>query len=580
MSRKATPHHPRGSPARQSLSRRRVAVFSKVPTGPTIYSNFTPPAQNSTSLSKPDQRHLARLVRRFHEFVFEFDPAGKIISMWSSNVELPFEFRRRNIGVHLRILFGAPVARFLHRAMRRVTKSPYSLPVQIPVAITGKTASKMTGKTSAKMAGNATAKTHWFELNIRRTRPSATPVPYFVLTAKDITLRQALAERLCNTEMMLGHAEETARMGTWELDLKSRRVLWSRQLFKLHGLDPSQFPSNLGEIWPILRFKNIDRLRQDFESAVRTGSPFRFSEPYTLPDGSLRILEGLAAPVADSSGKIARFVGVTRDVTPQSQANQRWLAHQLLAIRNEEQRRMSRELHETTAQTLAALKMTLGQIGRSVPRRNSKIHKLVQTSTTLASEAVREVRLVSSILHPPMLEETGLVTALHSYTTLFAERAEIPVHAEIADDFGRIEKGLELTVFRIVQESLTNVHRHARATSASVRVERDANFVLVEIKDDGIGFSHLPPDASAQAPLGVGIAGIRERVDELYGRFDIISAPGAGTTIRALLPIVSKETQHDDQIDAQRGYRAQTLSDSRRRRSRHRPSRHSRLARN
>src|ERR1700722_5446321 len=157
MSRKATPHHPRGSPARQSLSRRQVAVFSKVPTGPTIYSNFTPPAQNSTSLSKPDQRHLARLVRRFHEFFFEFHPAGKIISMWSSNAELPFEFRRRNIGVHLRILFGAPVARFLHRAMRRVTKSPYSLPVQIPVAITGKTASKMTGKTSAKMAGNATA---------------------------------------------------------------------------------------------------------------------------------------------------------------------------------------------------------------------------------------------------------------------------------------------------------------------------------------------------------------------------------------------------------------------------------------
>jgi PAS domain S-box-containing protein len=563
MPRKATPHHRRGSRAPQSSGWRHVEDFSKLPVvsrNISISSNLTLPDQNAITISKPDQQHLARVVRRFHEFVFEFDPAGKLLSMWSSNGELSFEFRRRNIGAHLRTLLGAPVVRFLHRAVRRLTKRSRFFPLQIPVAITGVT--------------------HWFELDLYRSGPSARAASYFVVTGKDITACRVLEERLRNTEITLGHAEETARMGTWELDLNSGRVLWSKQLLKLHGLEPSRFPSNLGEIWRVLKFKNIDRLRQDLESAIRTGSSFRFSEPYTFPDGSLRILEGLAAPVADFTGKIVRFVGVTRDVTPQSQANQRWLAHQLLAIRNEEQRRMSRELHETTAQTLAALKMTLGQIGRSVPRRNSKIHKLVQTSATLASEAVREVRVVSSILHPPMLEETGLVTALRSYTRLFAERAGIPVRAEIADDFGRLEKGLELTIFRMVQESLTNVHRHARATSASVGIERDANSVLVEITDDGIGFSQILPDTSAQIPSGVGIAGMRERIDELHGRFDIISAPGAGTTIRALLPIVSKETQHDDQTDAQRGYRAQTLSDSRRRRSRHRSPRHSRLARN
>jgi PAS domain S-box-containing protein len=567
MPRKATSHHRRRSRARQSPGRRQVTAFSKWPIAPgyiSIDSNFAPPDQNPINISKQDQRHLARLVHKFHEFVFEFDPAGQIISMWSSNGELSFEFRRRSIGGHLRTLLGAPVARFLLRATRRLTRRSNSLPLQIPVPTTGK----------------GTGNTHWFELHLYHTKPSAAQFPYFVLTGRDITLPRVLAERLCNTEIMLGHAEETARMGTWQLDLNTSQIRWSKQLFKLHGLDASQFPSNLGEIWRILKFKNIDRLRQDFESAVRAGSSFRFSEPYTFPDGSLRILEGLAAPVADFAGKIVRFVGVTRDVTPQSQANQRWLAHQLLAIRNEEQRRMSRELHETTAQTLAALKMTLGQIGRSVPRRNSKIHKLVQTSATLASDAVREVRLVSSILHPPMLEETGLVTALRSYTKLFAERAGIPVHVEIADEFGRIEKGLELTVFRIVQESLTNVHRHARATFASVGIERDASSVLVEITDDGIGFAQVLPDISAQVPFGVGIAGMRERVDELHGRFDIVSAPGAGTTIRALLPIASQEIPHDDQTNAKRGYRAQTLSDSRRRRSRHRSPRHSRLARN
>jgi signal transduction histidine kinase len=418
----------------------------------------------------------------------------------------------------------------------------------------------------------------WFELTLARSGQSAAASPYFVLHSKDVTSRRALAERLRNAEIMLEHAEEIAQIGTWELDLKSGKVLWSRQLFKLHGIDPVQHPPRLDDIWRTLKFKNIEKLRRDFESSVDTGSLFRFSEPYTLPDGSIRMLEGLAAPVADSTGKVVRFVGVTRDVTSQSrtQANLRWLSHQLLTIRNEEQRRVSRELHETTAQTLAALKMTLGQIGRSVPRRNSKVHKLVKTSASLASDAVREVRFVSSFLHPPMLEETGLVTALRSYTKLFAERGGVPVKAEIANDFGRLDPGLELTIFRIVQESLTNVHRHARATSASVRIERDPNFVRVEIKDDGIGIYHVLPDTSAQVSLGVGLAGMRERIDQLQGQFDIVSAVGAGTTIRALLPIAQKEMKHDDQTDAKRERRAQTLSDSRRRRPRHRAPRHSR----
>jgi signal transduction histidine kinase len=521
-------------------------------------SNPASPGHSALSLAKIHQRSWASIIRRFHEFIFEFDPAGKILCMWSSNAALSFEFRRRRLGSPLHKLLGSARWLFLRRALRRISRKAASLHFQLPLVLA--------------------RQSRWFELTLARSGQSAAASPYFVLHSKDVTSRRALAERLRNAEIMLEHAEEIAQIGTWELDLKSGKVLWSRQLFKLHGIDPVQHPPRLDDIWRTLKFKNIEKLRRDFESSVDTGSLFRFSEPYTLPDGSIRMLEGLAAPVADSTGKVVRFVGVTRDVTSQSrtQANLRWLSHQLLTIRNEEQRRVSRELHETTAQTLAALKMTLGQIGRSVPRRNSKVHKLVKTSASLASDAVREVRFVSSFLHPPMLEETGLVTALRSYTKLFAERGGVPVKAEIANDFGRLDPGLELTIFRIVQESLTNVHRHARATSASVRIERDPNFVRVEIKDDGIGIYHVLPDTSAQVSLGVGLAGMRERIDQLQGQFDIVSAVGAGTTIRALLPIAQKEMKHDDQTDAKRERRAQTISDSRRRRSRHRAPRHSR----
>ena len=560
MSPKAAAHHHRYR-ARQSPALRQPpdsSPPSKTFDDFSADSNPASPGHSALSLAKIHQRSWASIIRRFHEFIFEFDPAGKILCMWSSNAALSFEFRRRRLGSPLHKLLGSARWLFLRRALRRISRKAASLHFQLPLVLA--------------------RQSRWFELTLARSGQSAAASPYFVLHSKDVTSRRALAERLRNAEIMLEHAEEIAQIGTWELDLKSGKVLWSRQLFKLHGIDPVQHPPRLDDIWRTLKFKNIEKLRRDFESSVDTGSLFRFSEPYTLPDGSIRMLEGLAAPVADSTGKVVRFVGVTRDVTSQSrtQANLRWLSHQLLTIRNEEQRRVSRELHETTAQTLAALKMTLGQIGRSVPRRNSKVHKLVKTSASLASDAVREVRFVSSFLHPPMLEETGLVTALRSYTKLFAERGGVPVKAEIANDFGRLDPGLELTIFRIVQESLTNVHRHARATSASVRIERDPNFVRVEIKDDGIGIYHVLPDTSAQVSLGVGLAGMRERIDQLQGQFDIVSAVGAGTTIRALLPIAQKEMKHDDQTDAKRERRAQTISDSRRRRSRHRAPRHSR----
>lgn len=560
MSPKVAAHHHRYR-ARQSPALRQPpdsSPPSKTFDDFSADSNPASPGHSALSLAKIHQRSWASIIRRFHEFIFEFDPAGKILCMWSSNAALSFEFRRRRLGSPLHKLLGSARWLFLRRALRRISRKAASLHFQLPLVLA--------------------RQSRWFELTLARSGQSAAASPYFVLHSKDVTSRRALAERLRNAEIMLEHAEEIAQIGTWELDLKSGKVLWSRQLFKLHGIDPVQHPPRLDDIWRTLKFKNIEKLRRDFESSVDTGSLFRFSEPYTLPDGSIRMLEGLAAPVADSTGKVVRFVGVTRDVTSQSrtQANLRWLSHQLLTIRNEEQRRVSRELHETTAQTLAALKMTLGQIGRSVPRRNSKVHKLVKTSASLASDAVREVRFVSSFLHPPMLEETGLVTALRSYTKLFAERGGVPVKAEIANDFGRLDPGLELTIFRIVQESLTNVHRHARATSASVRIERDPNFVRVEIKDDGIGIYHVLPDTSAQVSLGVGLAGMRERIDQLQGQFDIVSAVGAGTTIRALLPIAQKEMKHDDQTDAKRERRAQTISDSRRRRSRHRAPRHSR----
>ena len=536
---------------------------SELFSGCVTTSVAAPSGQELLSVPQKDLRRFLALIRKFHNFILEFDNVYKLLSIWSSNSAISYRDRQNLLSKPLATVVGRDAARFLRAIFRRVLQRGAPEAFRLSVSI-------------AKAP-------RWFQVNVYSPASLSKHQRWIGLKANDITEQRLLEERLCKFEVVLKHAEEAAEMGTWEHDLATGSVKWSRQLFRLHGLESTQLPASIDDVWQTLNFKNIGKIRRDFETAIRTGVPFRFSEPYTLPNGAVRIFDGFGAPIADSTGKIVRMVGMTRDITKLSrtEANLRRLSHQLLTIRTEEQRRMSRELHETTAQTLAALKMTLAQIERSVPRHDAKVHNLVRTSRELASAAVREVRFVSAFLHPPLLEETGLVVALSSYARLFAERGGVPVKVHIPKDFGRLDQDMELTIFRIVQESLTNVHRHARASTASIRVERTGNKVRVEVKDDGIGIFHVVPGDSPHVPLGVGIAGIRERINQLHGEFDIISAPGAGTTIQALLPINSKrETLDEPEIDPERESRSKTIPDPRRRRSRRRSQRGSGTSRN
>jgi signal transduction histidine kinase len=370
-------------------------------------------------------------------------------------------------------------------------------------------------------------------------------------------------------------------MGTWEYDPVTRRSTWSKQLWRLHNLQPLNRALTEHEIWRIINFKNRRQLRRDFRLTLRKGVPFRYTEAQTQPDGSVRILMGIGAPVLDSAGKVIRVVGVTRDITSQVRtlSDVRSLSHKLLTIRGEEQRRMGRDLHETTSQTLAALKMTLAQIGRSVPADNHKVLKLLRSSSDLASAAVREVRLVSSLLYPPLLKEAGLPAALASYTKLFSDRSGIAVALRLARDFGRMDSELELTAFRIIQEALTNVHRHAHASTATVRVERSQNILFVAIKDNGVGVPDSRAQPSAKIPLGVGIAGMRERIEQLHGQFKFISTAGQGTLVWVSIPVPrSEEPTHEQQTGTEGSRRAPALPHSAGRRSRYRAPGNSRAA--
>jgi len=224
-------------------------------------------------------------------------------------------------------------------------------------------------------------------------------------------------------------------------------------------------------------------------------------------------------------------------------ANQglRELTSRLMQSQDEERRRIARELHDSVGQNLAAMTMNLTTMLTEIERL-TQIKNAASDSLELAQEMSKEVRTVSYLLHPPLLDEAGLASALRWYVQGFSERGTIQVALEVPEDFGRLPQELETAVFRTVQECLTNIHRHSGSPVARIRLTRSGEEIhlLVEDEGNGIADDKLDEIRSAGAP-GVGIRGMRERLRQLGGGLDIQSN-GHGTTVIARLPFATSAT--------------------------------------
>jgi signal transduction histidine kinase len=220
----------------------------------------------------------------------------------------------------------------------------------------------------------------------------------------------------------------------------------------------------------------------------------------------------------------------------------RGLSGRLLRLQDEERRRIARELHDSTAQMLGALAINVDRVRTSVRASDlDRAEHLLSESGEFVEEVTQEIRTVSYLLHPPMLDDLGLEYVLPWYAAGFGERSGIVTTLDVQPDLGRLPCEVELTLFRIVQEALANVHRHSGSPSVAIALSRDARDVTLEIRDRGKGVPQSVVDTvmgatEASAPIGVGIAGMRERVRQLQGEMEI-SGTEAGTTIRAVLPV-------------------------------------------
>jgi PAS domain S-box-containing protein len=258
-------------------------------------------------------------------------------------------------------------------------------------------------------------------------------------------------------------------------------------------------------------------------------------------DGSMFWANVIITPVRDETDKLIGFAKVTRDVTERMQKEKalRDLTSHLLQTQDEERRRIGRDLHDTLGQSVTAMKISLDSLAYGLGPDNSEMRDKVTQCVRLAEECVKEVRTISYLLYPPMLEEMGLKSAIPWYLEGFTGRSGIQVTFEASSDFGRLPRDTELALFRVLQESLTNVHRHSGSQTAHVQLSTKDGMSVLEIQDDGKGISRYILEESvgcSQPVIGVGLRGMKERLAQLGGRLEISSSEN-GTTVTAMVPV-------------------------------------------
>ena len=259
-------------------------------------------------------------------------------------------------------------------------------------------------------------------------------------------------------------------------------------------------------------------------------------------DGSRFWANVTLTAIRGPEGELIGFGKVTRDFTErrklqkrlaESEGALRELSLHLLQTQDEERRRIGRDLHDSLGQYLAALKMKLEMAAKRAPTDTD-----LAESIRLTDDSIQEVRTLSYLLYPPLLEESGLSSAVRWYLDGFGARSQIDVSFEGDPDVPRMPRDLELAMFRILQEALTNVHRHANSPSAQIRLFVRGEKVVLEVQDEGKGLpSELLEQDGYERSLGIGLRGMSERMHQLGGQLELTSEPNQGTTVTAIAPL-------------------------------------------
>jgi len=328
----------------------------------------------------------------------------------------------------------------------------------------------------------------------------------------------------------LPHSSLVERMqqGAAMLDAQGCIVYCNPSLVRLLGM-PRETVT--GSILQYYLAEDDQALYQKLLDTAQTG--------YSEGEMRLRLADGSVISASFSFSVLTRDKSATgvliTDLTSQKQ--QMDFASRLQTMQDEERRRIARELHDSVGQLLAAIGMNISVVQAQAHKLDARAAGAVADNVALVEQVSREIRTISHLLHPPLLDIAGLASALRWYVDGFSQRSNIKVNVEIPADLGRLPAEMEIAVFRIVQECLTNIHRHSGSESAAIRLFQEGDRLIVQVQDNGKG---IPEEKQRQLidldRGGVGFAGMRERLRRLGGTLQIESKEN-GTVVSAILKV-------------------------------------------
>ena len=411
-------------------------------------------------------------------------------------------------------------------------------------------------------------------------------------SASDVTQRKQAEEALREQQERAEFVADASDVGFWFCDLPFDKLAWDKRV-KNHFWLPPDADVTIHTFYERLHPEDREPTRLAMERSIANNSQYDVEYRTVAPDGRQNWIRAIGRTFYDAAGQPTRFDGVTLNVTDRKQSalalsasearyrvlaegldqqvqartlelqsgnreilrmyeSLRTLSTRMMTVQDEERRRIARDLHDSSGQLLAVIDMQLSTLAQDLRKAAPQFNEQVEETERLVEQLQKEIRTTSYLLHPPLLDEAGLFSALSWYVEGLNKRSNVQIALEIAPNFGRLPRDIELVVFRLVQESLANIYRHSGSETAMIRIARDEGTITVEVQDQGKG---IPPQKLLEIQSegsGVGIRGMRERLRQFSGELRIESGEN-GTRVWVTISIpqtpVSKERTRTDEDD-------------------------------